>query len=97
MTRASLVMFCVTWVGMWGPVYLGLPALLHLYPVFFVMLLLTIVFAGIALRYARLAIRGYEGRSPYSVVWSILGAITMLLLPLPAIWFGDMPLAFFVG
>jgi hypothetical protein len=97
MTLASLVMFCVTWGAMWGPAYLGLPELLYLYPVFFLMLLLTTAFAVIALRYAVLARRGYERHLPTSVAWSVLGAIVMLILPLPALWFGDAPLAFVGG
>jgi hypothetical protein len=97
MTLASLVMFCVTWGAMWGPIYLGLPGLRDLYPVFLVMLILTGVFALIALRYGALALRGYESRYPGSVVWSVIGALAMLIIPLPALWFGDVPLAFLGG
>ncbi|MFD3443311.1 hypothetical protein ACFDTO_01770 [Microbacteriaceae bacterium 4G12] len=97
MTLASLLLFCVTWGAMWGPVYLGLPELLYLYPVFFLMLILTAVFAVIALRYAVRAHDAYDRRSPDSLVWTVIGAITMLVVPLPALWFGDVPHAFLAG
>jgi hypothetical protein len=81
---------------MWGPVYLRIPiGSLYLFPLFILMLVPIMILAVRALWFGLLSLRGYGTHPPGSVIVSVVVASAMVIVPLPALWFGNAPLLLF--
>ncbi|MET4783298.1 hypothetical protein [Glaciihabitans sp. UYNi722] len=94
------MIFVVTFGVMWGPFYfMRSEGQLFLYPIALLLILVIVGFAIVGLIFAAMAISKAPPKSRAirtATAWAVLSGV-LVILPLPAIWFGNAPALLFAG
>jgi hypothetical protein len=96
----ALSLYAVIWFGMWGPFYIARSGLgLVLWPIAVVLLMPVAVLAAVGVVKGVSALsqlpRGDPNRR--SALQALIISVPLLLLGLPALWFGNIPYLLVTG
>jgi hypothetical protein len=95
-----MVIFLITFGAMWGPFYfMGSEGQLFLFPIALLLTLVVGASAIVGLTFAVMAISKAPPRSRAvrtATAWAVLSGV-LVILPLPAVWFGNAPALLFAG